>query len=263
MRTFATGLLALLAAAGAAQAEFIDSYDAFAGVQSLSVNLDHPTGAAVLEIGSFTGADVSQVSVMTDDFADTMLVYEGLACAGGAEVLSVGWQVDATSYSPNVLLDLRIAVMNSLGEGIVITPFEGVPFPGTLSAASADLGGAGSLGMIALNTPELGFSLADNGVIEIAFFTAFDSNPGVDFEIPQGFVAVQTAAVPAPGVLALAGAIPPSRCSKSAWHCWKTRLCALPRPPAWRPFMPRWSVSLKPETASSAPMHCLAVACGY
>lgn len=204
MRTIAIGLLAL-SAGGVANAAFIEQYDTYATVRSVDVALEHASGASVLEIGSFTGADVSLVDVLTDDYAETMLVYQGTAGAAGAEVLSVGWSVEATSYSPNVLLDLRIAVMNSLGEGIVITPFEGVPFPGTLSASSSEQGGTGSLGMIEIATGPLGFSLADDGMIEIAFFTAFDSREGTDFLVPEGFVAVQTAPVPTPGVLALAG----------------------------------------------------------
>ncbi len=108
----------------------------------------------------------------------------------------LGWDLDASSQQNMPLEGLRVAIVNSSGDGVVIDPFLGQDFVGP---------GQSSFALHDLTLEGMDFGLA-GGQVFVEFFVTANLFAG-----PEGWHAagsrltLETAAVPAPGALALAG----------------------------------------------------------
>ncbi|MFI4896375.1 MAG: PEP-CTERM sorting domain-containing protein [Phycisphaerales bacterium JB059] len=110
-------------------------------------------------------------------------------------VTGLGWDVNATTIDPMLLSDVSIAIFNSLGEGVVLNPFDSQDFVGAGASTSGE--------MINLILADQEFEVSD-GQIFIEFF--LPSNPIAGPEATYGLgsmLHVQVSSVPAPGTLAL------------------------------------------------------------
>ena len=159
-----------------------------------------PGADGVLNFDVATGetGSLGPFAVQGTDFSGLNPVYKSGGFVPGAPIDGVAWEVDATALAPAVLADLRIAIVNADGQGVVINPFDGSTFSGTASASSG--------GFLDLNELVLSLPASDAGTLCISVFTAFDARPGDDIRINSATISFRTAPIPTPGAVALLGA---------------------------------------------------------
>jgi hypothetical protein len=110
-------------------------------------------------------------------------------------VTGLGWDLNATSVDPMLLSDVSIAIFNSLGEGVILNPFEGQEFVGAGASNSGE--------MINLILADQEFEISD-GQIFIEFFLPVNPIAGPEATYGLGsMLHLQVSSVPAPGTLAL------------------------------------------------------------
>jgi len=113
--------------------------------------------------------------------------------AGDYDVVGLGWDLSSWAFSPAALSDMKFSIVNSAGDGVTFTPYQG-------NGAS----GAGSTsGFIDLAALGFDFDVTD-GIICIELWTARNLIAGPEGSHTQGdFLELQV--VPAPGSFALMG----------------------------------------------------------
>lgn len=136
---------------------------------------------------------------------NTTLVYR---VAPQAWITGLSWSVTATAFDPSWLSELTLNLSNSLGEGIQLSPADGVNSAGSLSTS----------GQLDLVNSGLGFRLRPDGRLTLEFYDAFDDLAGApDGRWSSGLLQVHylAAAVPEP---ASAGLLLAGLLAAGAWR---------------------------------------------
>lgn len=185
--------IVIMCSGAVASAGLVESFsDPMPGVGD-PVTLEQAGDLYTLHIDDGETIAVDDISIQGDRFNGSNTHFASITLAPGQQAIAIGWNISLTAPSPSVLSDLRIAVTNSSGEGVVLTPFEGISFPGTYYQTSG--------GLITLDT--LGFALNPDGELHFLFYTDFDTVLGQDMLIDTGSITVQL--IPTPGAGAIAG----------------------------------------------------------
>ncbi len=190
MKTFAiTALAALTMVAGSASADVIHPATGlgFNGVVDRTFT-DLGEGAKVLDMGGIVHNN-TQGSVWNR-------IIELDVGAGDFGVGAIGWDLWATTPDPALLSTARIAITNSAGDGVILTPF-------TDWVDRGEQEGYHASGYINISDLALGFPVLD-GEITIEMFLTSNPIAGPEVTYLQGST-LTVEVVPAPGAFALLG----------------------------------------------------------
>ncbi len=160
------------------------------------VLVDH---TLVIEFSNQYSADVKG----SDE--NTTLVYR---LAPQAYITSLQWSAAVTAFDPSWLSEMTLDLTNSLGEGVQLSPAEGVSASGTHTAS----------GQIDLVHSGLGFRLQPDGRLKLEFYESFDDQLGApDGRWSSGLLQIHymAAAVPEP---ASAGLLLAGLLAAGAWR---------------------------------------------
>jgi PEP-CTERM motif len=151
---------------------------------------------------------------------NTTLVYR---VAPQAWITGLSWSVTATAFDPSWLSELTLDLSNSLGEGVQLSPADGINNAGSLTTS----------GQLDLVNSGLGFRLRPDGRLKLEFYDAFDDLAGApDGRWSSGLLQVHylAAAVPEP---ASAGLLLAGLLAAAGWHrAGRRRQAVAPTPQA-------------------------------
>lgn len=189
--TTITAIAALSMLAGTAAADVIQSVR---GLEANGVVVGSTTrdGEGIHE---FNISSLEHVNVQGSEFTRiaTVDVGEGDFGVGG-----VGWDLWADTPNPEYLELVRIAIVNSDGQGVIIAPFH-FDDPGRGEGSQ----GYHASGWIDISDLRYGFPIRD-GQITMEFFLTENPIPGAEVSyLDRSTLSVEV--VPAPGALALLG----------------------------------------------------------
>jgi len=188
-----TAAIVALAAAPLAHAGMIESFSAPMPSAGDAASLEQAADVYTLHIDDGQTFAVDPIAVEGDALDTNNPHYESITLAPGQQAVAVGWDMLVTAPSPSLLSDLRIAITNSSGEGVVLRPYDTITFPGTLTARTRGL----------IDLDALAFTLNPDAELHFLFFTDFDTLQGSDLSLDSGSIMVRL--VPTPGAGAIAG----------------------------------------------------------
>lgn len=111
-------------------------------------------------------------------------------------VTGLSWDLSATTIDPMLLSDVSIAILNSSGDGVILTPFSDDEFTGSATSSSG-------VDLVNLRHSDQEFQISD-GEIYIEFFLPFNPIPGPEATYALGsMLSLEISSVPAPGALAM------------------------------------------------------------
>jgi|GEM_PF-3529566 len=192
------GLLACEGTA-AAQINSINSWHSVPGGAAREVSLGETSGLLALD-----GLTVNHLQ----GSANNPLL--SFSLEPGERVTGLDWSLQLGAAGSGVLSDLRLALYGvgangSVGEGVVISPANGINFGGTFRIEDEWLGLSGPDGVLDLESLGLDFMGGADGTVYVELYSVYQ-NANIRLDAVST-VRVFTDAVPAPGVATAFGAV--------------------------------------------------------
>ena len=146
-------------------------------------------------IYSMNGAGDAENTVLSFDVGAGMNVI-GISYS---DVSGMGIDADGADGGPSWGNEMRTLVSNSASEGVNWGYF---PAEGSGSAGGPWSADDASYDLVAL---ELDFVTGDDGLVFVEFYEGYNDHAGADAMYTSGSLTIHTAAIPAPGAIALLG----------------------------------------------------------